>query len=224
MKPSLLALAFNSAAMAMRLPDPNFNLAKRDTCANAIDNKPRYDCDKPAGHKLNPDGSCGDPNLFDPDVSECSIYCEVKRTGFLGPQQTAPGPFDRIEGPGNSISLTSGTSTTITYGFSIGGSKMWENAISAGVTFDFSIAKTTIMSVTQSAPARPAPYNSQWIFGPMLTETCGSVSQADYFPGEDGGDGAAASGPACFIDDVVTTGNVCSVSPTLDSDGNPRDV
>ncbi|KAI1310996.1 hypothetical protein F5Y03DRAFT_402642 [Xylaria venustula] len=169
----------------MRLPVYNLiNLAKRDDCADAIDNIPRYDCDKPDGHTLNAYGTCGNSDMFDPTVSRCAIYCEIRRTGFLGPQQTARGMFGQLEAPGDSVSLTSGTSTTISYGFSIGGTKDWEDAISAGLSFTFSISKTTIMSITQSGPLTPSGFYSHWVFFPMLTETCGTVTQAAYNPGE----------------------------------------
>ncbi|KAI1355600.1 hypothetical protein F5Y01DRAFT_326133 [Xylaria sp. FL0043] len=224
MKLLWFALLFSFTAMAMRLPGLNLmNPAKRDTCDDAVDNIPRYDCDKPQGHTLNADGTCGNTAMFNPTVSQCAIYCEVRRTGFLGPQQNGPGDFGRLEAPGTSVSLTSGSSTTISYGFSIGGSKDWKDAISLGVSFDFSVSKTTIMSVTQSAPASPQ-YYSKWVFFPMLTETCGTVTQADYSPGVAGGNGDAPAVPNCFVDTVTTTGNVCSVSPKLDSDGNPKAI
>ncbi|KAI0190112.1 hypothetical protein F4808DRAFT_465737 [Astrocystis sublimbata] len=103
MQLQLGALVLITAAGAMRLPiNESTALVKRSYCDDAVNNEPQYDCPKPEGHTLNPDGSCGTENEFDSN-SYCSIYCEVKRTTFLGPKQNAPGDFGQLQGIGSVI-------------------------------------------------------------------------------------------------------------------------
>jgi hypothetical protein len=81
-----------------------------------FDGQPRYDCMKPEGHTLNEDGSCGKPAV----ENKCEVYCETKRTGFLGVETPAPGKWANSQGPSVKVVIAEGAETYISKGFSIG--------------------------------------------------------------------------------------------------------
>lgn len=98
-----------------------------------FDGKEHFDCPKPEGHTLDDKGVCGDPDNAD-DL--CEHYCEVRRTGLVGMETTAPGKYGRYTGPGLTSTLGEGESTSITKGFSIGVEGVAKEVIGAGVSFE----------------------------------------------------------------------------------------
>ncbi|KAI8634305.1 hypothetical protein F5Y19DRAFT_470489 [Xylariaceae sp. FL1651] len=198
---------------------PSFNpghiLSKRTNCDNAVDGQPHYDCDnRPL--TLNSDGTCGTSKQWKNADNGCAAYCEVKRTTFPGPQQDAPGIFGVLTGVNESINIQSGIESTISVGFSIGGEGAWEEAITAGASFDFSVETTKTMTIErEGAPVENC--QSKWIFWPILTTSCGSVTATTYRPAlNNGGKNPFQSSPSCH-GSVTTTGNVCSTVPlTMD--------
>ncbi|KAI0814493.1 hypothetical protein GGR55DRAFT_675780 [Xylaria sp. FL0064] len=225
MKWQLIALAFVAASTAMRIPSTESKaLSKRDGdhCDDAINNEPQFDCAKPEGHTLNPDGSCGNPDEFDTDTS-CNIYCEVKRTTFLGPQQNAPEKFGEAQLSTETLGLEEGEEVTFTTGFSIGLEGAFKDAVALGASFEFSVSKTTTKTITRSGTPSDK-YRNKWVFWPVLSTTCGSVTGASC-PGAAGGYWGAGAVPAtCDKSHTQTWGNICSTAPVLNSDGNPRTV
>ncbi|KAF4910482.1 hypothetical protein CGCVW01_v011688 [Colletotrichum viniferum] len=112
-------------------------LTKRD-CAYAYDGVPHFDCD--AKNKLNEDGTCGQ---ITPENNKCQVFCELRRTGFLGHEQRAPGAGGDQQLPGKAVELGAGSETSISNGFSIGVEGIFKEAIGAGVSYAWSLTKTT---------------------------------------------------------------------------------
>lgn len=231
-----------SGATAMTLPrglDWNSIAIRDDTCDDDFTGTDRYDCDKPAGHTLNADGSCGNGISPDPD-QECKIYCEIRRTGWVGDMQTAPGKFGELQAKGTSINLEEGTEVSITTGFSVGLDGTMEEVFSLGASFEctqytyltsspphcivtdkscagsVSVTKTT--SIQRNGESSD-DYHSKWVLWPKMVTTCGSLTSYDYSPGASGGDGSSFATPACFVNTASTVGNVCTTTPFLNSDG-----
>jgi hypothetical protein len=92
-----------------------------------------YNCSKPVGHRLIPEtGVCGPPTA----ENKCQVYCEVRRTGFLGMETNAPKQFANQVPPGISLALTEGEEESISLGFSTGIEGVIEDIFGAGVSFE----------------------------------------------------------------------------------------
>jgi len=102
-----------------------------DPCANiGFSGEPRTDCARK--YYLAPDGSCdGELN----PGNQCQVFCEVKRTGFLGIETVAPGEWG-VQKPANQpFTLANGVETTVSHGFSIGIEGIVKEVFGAGVTY-----------------------------------------------------------------------------------------
>ncbi|KAJ3573917.1 hypothetical protein NPX13_g4536 [Xylaria arbuscula] len=134
----LIPLVLAVATAAMRLPNVQTKgLAKRqiDHCDDALSKEAMYDCPKPEGHILNPDGTCGN-GKYDPDVY-CNIYCEVRRYTFLGPEQRGPGNFGEAQLKSSILGLEEGEEITYSAGISIGVDPSLNDAFSMGASFQY---------------------------------------------------------------------------------------
>ncbi|KAI1365905.1 hypothetical protein F5Y08DRAFT_338305 [Xylaria arbuscula] len=220
----LIPLVLAVATAAMRLPNVQTKgLAKRqiDHCDDALSKEAMYDCPKPEGHILNPDGTCGN-GKYDPDVY-CNIYCEVRRYTFLGPEQRGPGNFGEAQLKSSILGLEEGEEITYSAGISIGVDPSLNDAFSMGASFQYSVSKTTTTTITRAADASDN-YRNYWVYWPVLSTTCGSLTSANH-PGSLGGYWGPGSMIArCDDSRITTVGNVCSTAPVLNSEGNPRTV
>ncbi|KAH8890644.1 hypothetical protein GQ53DRAFT_765837 [Thozetella sp. PMI_491] len=147
-----------------------------DPCATpGYDAVTRFDCMQKPGHVLNPDGTCGSLTT----AVHCEMYCEVRRTYFLGIENRAPDKYGDSHPPGITVSLQEGEETSITYGFGIGVDGTFKDVVGAGVTFEYSVTQSK--SKTIAIEAEPSDkYYSRWVFWPKMLETCGSVSKLNY--------------------------------------------
>ncbi|KAJ0382287.1 hypothetical protein COL922a_012875 [Colletotrichum nupharicola] len=107
------------------------SLSRRD-CAWAYDGVPHFDCD--AKNRLNEDGSCGGQIVPE---SNCQAFCELRRTGFLGHEERAPGEGGNQMLPGEAKELGGGFETSISNGFSIGVEGIFKEVIGAGVRYEY---------------------------------------------------------------------------------------
>lgn len=74
---------------------------------------------------------------------------------------------------------------------------------------------TTTTESSLTSPVCPDKVSCRWVYFAQYVETCGSVSAQDYNPGSICGPacgGGAPEAPSCS-GSVVTTGNVCSLTP-----------
>ncbi|XWX01835.1 hypothetical protein V2A60_009864 [Cordyceps javanica] len=188
-----------------------------------FDGKERFDCSKPEGHTLGEGGVCGDPDDAD---DHCEQYCEVRRTGLIGLESTAPGIYGRYTAAGIQASIAEGESVSITKGFSIGVEGIAKEVIGAGVSFEWSIEKTESKTIEQAGETSDK-YGTRWVFFAKFIESCGSVSRKKWRPGV----------PCPFPDpimcsqdpayepfcegEVETLENICSYTPYL-RDGKPE--
>ncbi|KAF0317042.1 hypothetical protein GQ607_015702 [Colletotrichum asianum] len=195
------------------------SLARRD-CAWAYDGVPHFDCD--AKNRLNEDGSCGGQIVPE---SNCQAFCELRRTGFLGHEERAPGEGGNQMLPGEAKELGGGFETSISNGFSIGVEGIFTEVIGAGVSYEWSISKTTLTTTTRSMKDVSSEQYSRWVFFPKLIESCGTVSRKTYSaPTPCTGlpcAGLPADDPDC-VGDLENVANVCSLVPKLNPDGEPE--
>ncbi|KAI8297281.1 hypothetical protein K4K59_003552 [Colletotrichum sp. SAR11_240] len=194
-------------------------LTKRD-CAYAYDGVPHFDCD--AKNKLNEDGTCGQ---ITPENNKCQVFCELRRTGFLGHEQRAPGAGGDQQLPGKAVELGAGSETSISNGFSIGVEGIFKEVIGAGVSYEWSLTKTTFVSTTQKVSNVSPEHYTRWVFFPKLIESCGTTSRREYSaPTPCTGSHCTslpADDPDC-IGDVENIPNVCSLVPKLNPEGSPE--
>ncbi|KAI0151877.1 hypothetical protein GGR57DRAFT_470592, partial [Xylariaceae sp. FL1272] len=208
-------MASTSFVSAMHLPLKQ-TMSTRDTnCDLAVDNTDHFDCQN-RPRLLNSDGSCGTDDDWSNTEYLCAVYCEVRRTTFLGPMQVAPGIFGDVQGPGSSVDIAQGTELTIAAGFSLGGDGSWEDAIGLGASFDFSVETTSTMTIQRPGESKK-DYQSQWVLWPILTTTCGSVTSKEFLSGTNSIKGD--SYPDHCEGDAGTTENVCSTAPVKSPDG-----
>ncbi|KAJ9149749.1 hypothetical protein NKR23_g4108 [Pleurostoma richardsiae] len=150
-----------------------------DPCINhGYTADPYFNCKQPEGHTLNSDRSCGQPNI----ENKCEVYCEVKRTYFIGMETTAPGTWGDQIALGVRASLQEEDETTISKGFSIGIDGNFGDAITSGVGFEYSVEHTTVKTIPYEVDIDNVNYY-RWVFFPKLVETCASVSKRAYSSG-----------------------------------------
>ncbi|GKT66838.1 hypothetical protein ColTof3_14177 [Colletotrichum tofieldiae] len=187
-------------------------LTKRD-CAVAYDGVPHFDCEWK--NKMNEDGTCGQ---ITPENNKCQTFCELRRTGFFGHEERAPGPGGSQQAPGVKPELTKGHETSISNGFSIGVDGIFKDAIGAGVSY-------ASYSITLTDEVENPGFNHRWVFFPKLIESCGTLSRTTYSaPTPCTGlhcTGLPADDADC-IGELETVSNVCSLVPKLDDEGNPE--
>ncbi|GJC89251.1 hypothetical protein ColLi_12089 [Colletotrichum liriopes] len=187
-------------------------LTKRD-CAVAYDGVPHFDCEWK--NKMNEDGTCGQ---ITPENNKCQTFCELRRTGFYGHEERAPGPGGSQQAPGVKPELTKGHETSISNGFSIGVDGIFKDAIGAGVSY-------ASYSITLTDEVENPGFNHRWVFFPKLIESCGTLSRKTYSaPTPCTGlhcTGLPADDADC-IGELETVSSVCSLVPKLDGEGNPE--
>lgn len=88
----------------------------------------RYDCPNPARR-------CDD-DRFDWPENNCMMYCEVRRTGFMGPESEAPAPYGQARPPGQDLQLQEGIETSVSSTIGAGLSATFLGAISLGINFE----------------------------------------------------------------------------------------
>ncbi|ETS76470.1 hypothetical protein PFICI_11857 [Pestalotiopsis fici W106-1] len=208
-------LALSAVGSALSLPQLAsngnlFSLATRDTCGDDFTGKERFDCDKPAGHVLEDNGSrCGTKDMITVNENQCRVYCEVKRVGFVGRWETAPGKFGELQQPGSKgINLEEGQETTVSYGFSLGLEASYESVIGGGASFQWSKADTKAKTVQRQASGSP-DYASKWVFFPKMITTCGTLTEKNYIEAQTNGRYVE---PAHCGSEEKTTHNVCSTT------------
>ncbi|KAJ0310219.1 hypothetical protein Brms1b_008812 [Colletotrichum noveboracense] len=69
--------------------------------------------------------------------SNCQAFCELRRTGFLGHEERAPGEGGNQMLPGEAKELGGGFETSISNGFSIGVEGIFKEVIGAGVSYEY---------------------------------------------------------------------------------------
>ncbi|KAI1879076.1 hypothetical protein JX265_003253 [Neoarthrinium moseri] len=178
---------------------------RQGDCAHDFSGISRTDCHKPAGHNIRSDGFCGTKDDLQPK-NDCKFYCEIRRAGFLGNRQYAPGKFGQLQLQGDAIGLSSGDEETITMGFEIGLEGTIEDAIGGGASFQY------------RDPEKHPAYRSRWVFWPKMVMTCGDLARNTHHkesvPRRVGFDIDVCEG------DRVTDHNVCTTTPFLDDEGN----
>ncbi|KAF2966306.1 hypothetical protein GQX73_g7266 [Xylaria multiplex] len=190
MRLQVIVLGLAGATTALWLPNNDLErgaLVKRGECDDAYNNEDLYNCPRPNGHELNADGSCGKLADIQPDDTECNVYCEVRRRNFLGKKQTPNGPFGEQQAPGYALVLQEGLEVSVTEGISFGLDAALNKAFALGASLEFSVTKTTSKSIQREGEASDDYWN-KWVYWPVLTTTCGSVTSATckifYFPEE----------------------------------------
>ncbi|KAJ0279907.1 hypothetical protein COL940_006478 [Colletotrichum noveboracense] len=78
----------------------------------------------------------GVPHLTIVPESNCQAFCELRRTGFLGHEERAPGEGGNQMLPGEAKELGGGFETSISNGFSIGVEGIFKEVIGAGVSYE----------------------------------------------------------------------------------------
>ncbi|KAI1357987.1 hypothetical protein F5Y08DRAFT_346166 [Xylaria arbuscula] len=224
MQPHLALLAFTVATTALWLPS-NENQARalekrEDHCVDAYNNVDMFDCAKPEGHVLHPDGTCGRIGDFKADSTRCNVYCEVRRRSFLGPKQTPTDTFGDLQSPGMALVISEGVEVSITQGFSIGLDATWRDAVTLGVSFEYSVTNTNTKSIQREGEASDEFWN-KWVFWPVMTMTCGND------PGDPGfqyDTRVQGEPPSCDNSQLTTVENVCSTVPLRNPDGYAKSV
>ncbi|KAJ1333153.1 hypothetical protein MN608_03143 [Microdochium nivale] len=197
-------------------------LAKRDCSPIPYDGQPREGCDRK--YELNDDGTCGDLNTD----NGCQAYCELTRRYLLGPETKAPGDRGQRWAATAPIELTESKEYSISTGFDIGVEGIAKEIFAAGVSFSYSVTKTTGYSINRKpdeAPAEPDGIFGRWVFFPYLVETCGTASLREYkrdTPACPGVGVCPPPGEPYCSGDVETKEGVCSISPVLNEEGNPE--
>ncbi|TPX13314.1 uncharacterized protein E0L32_006287 [Thyridium curvatum] len=205
------------AAPQDRSPGGSFRLHKFaiPACeAAAFTGVDRYDCPQKEGHTLNPDGSCGETN---PD-NGCAVYCEVKRTYFVGPETLIDGPEGDRASAGQKINIVKGKTITVGGGVSIGVEGVLKEVIGAGVNFEYSMeVSTSTEQEWEGQPSTDPNVWARWVTFAKYVESCGSVSRRRHIMASVG----PPSQPALCVDDLETIPNVCSITPWI-KDGKPQ--
>ncbi|KXJ85951.1 hypothetical protein Micbo1qcDRAFT_209513 [Microdochium bolleyi] len=195
-------------------------LAKRD-CNLDYNGKWAEDCDRE--NEMNDDGTCGETSAD----SDCKVYCELKRRKLLGQETSAPGEGGEPQSSGTDISLEDSQEFSVSSGFSIGVEGSFKDAISAGVSYQFSVTKTTGYTVVKSNNDDPPEGDGifgRWVFFPKLIETCGTVTQREVkkdVPACPGVGVCPPPGDPYCSGDPENHEDVCSISPELDDKGEP---
>ena len=117
-------LAIPPGAAQPDLPGGVSTLANTETTCPGFgyDGIPNYGCEKVA---------CGEPS----PGNNCQVYCEVRRTGFLGQEAPAPGQAGQLHAKNINVAMTKGDEVTITSGFSIGVEGIFKETIGAGISY-----------------------------------------------------------------------------------------
>lgn len=105
-------------------------LRKRGECkVTGYDGAPHTDCEWT--NKI-VDGKC--TGGYDP-ANDCQVFCELKRTGFYGPETALGGAARDPAPPGKPPALQAGTEYSVTHGFSIGVEGVAKGAVGAGIGY-----------------------------------------------------------------------------------------
>ncbi|KAF2119825.1 hypothetical protein BDV96DRAFT_312061 [Lophiotrema nucula] len=174
-----------------------------------------FNCDKPKDRTTGADGNC--PGHSDPK-NRCTAYCEVKRTGSLGPEQLVPGEAGHISPKGQAQNIAHGTEISITHGFSVGLGGSYQEAVSAGVSYQFSVTHTKSTTVEYQGVQDP-PHRARWVYWARFVDTCGDLSERELHKPES--PTYPVSLPPVCRGEVKTTHNFCAMSPMLDNQGQP---
>ncbi|KAF2120890.1 hypothetical protein BDV96DRAFT_280548 [Lophiotrema nucula] len=195
-------------------PNRSLRLGRRADCNDiGTTGVSHFDCPKPDGHVTDGDGNC--PGFDDTD-KQCTSYCEVRRTGFLGPEEIVPGEAGEIAAKGKQVNVEHGLEISITHGFSIDLGATILDAVSLGVSYQFSITNTKSTTVVHTGVEDP-PERARWVYFARFIETCGDLSEKEYSE-QSLGDPFSPLVKECN-GDLKTTHNFCTMSPQLDSDG-----
>lgn len=115
-------------------PNRRWRLSSRADCNDVgTTGISHFDCPKPEGHVSDADGNC--PGFDDTD-NKCKSYCEIRRTGFLGPEEIVPGEAGEIAAKGKQVNVEKGKEISITHGFSVGLSAEIRQVVSLGVSYE----------------------------------------------------------------------------------------
>ncbi|KAF3022625.1 hypothetical protein E8E14_013871 [Neopestalotiopsis sp. 37M] len=214
-----VSLAFSAIGSVLSLPQlvPDSNLSplairdNPDVCVDDFTAKDRYDCPKPAGHVLQDNGQrCGTKDMLTAS-NRCKVYCEVRRSGWIGRWETAPGKFGELQQKGSrGLTISTGEETTVSYGFSIGLEASYESAIGGGASFQCTCTKsdTKVKTVERDSVGSP-DFASKWVFFPKMRSTCGTVTERNYHEAQTNGRYVE---PAHCGGEEKTTHNVCSTT------------
>jgi hypothetical protein len=154
----------------------------------------------------------------------CQSYCEDTRSVFLGPEQPVtnfPGLPDGIAPAGQKVDLAISNTVGVSIGFDIGAEGVIKELFGLGVGFAWSRDISTSYGATINGVEDP-PNRTQWVFFPLLVETCGIVTKETYISPSTPICPGCASTPAGCLGDPSTVRGVCSMTPVKGSDGTAQ--
>ncbi|KAH8687580.1 hypothetical protein BGZ60DRAFT_510242 [Tricladium varicosporioides] len=167
----------------------------------------QFDCKQKDGHYL-VNGQCplGNPK------SECKNYCEVRRTGYIGMEQAAPGD------PGSPRYADTGIDMQISESFSI--TKEVNAGLTAGWDTTTKTDATTAGYTSMTKDEIKGRY-TRWRFWPSMVSTCGSTTEQQMVTSRCSG--MSCTGGSSFAGECkgnpIYKGNVCSTTYQLTPDG-----
>ncbi|KAI0396017.1 hypothetical protein F5Y17DRAFT_151444 [Xylariaceae sp. FL0594] len=207
-----------------RHPAASHRLAKRD-CTFAYDGVSHFDC--AWKNQLNADGSCAPILPTDNLDTDCKAFCELRRTGLLGPETRAWGKSGELQPASTQIQFQAGTEVAVTTSFSVSIEGVFKDVFGAGLGYENSmtVATSNVTAVSSGDVADPAKnFFARWVFFPKLIESCGTISEKDVTVVD--GPCPECGGPIIerCTGEPRNYGNSCVLSPKLNPDTREPEV
>ncbi|KAH6683016.1 hypothetical protein B0J14DRAFT_694444 [Halenospora varia] len=178
----------------------------------------QFNCKQIDGHYL-VNGQCplGNPK------SECKNYCEIRRTGYIGLEQAAPGSPGAPRYSDTGIDMEISKSFSVTKETNVGLTAGWGKIFEASVSYKYTTTATDATTAGYKSMTKEELKGrySRWRFWPSMVSTCGSTTEQQMVTSRCSG--MSCTGGSSFARECkgnpIYKGNVCSTTYQLTPDG-----